>query len=60
MDIEHGFMRKSGARGAWVVFLCLKSLGIDSLKVISSRDLNGIVQHPISQNVVLDFTFGRY
>ena len=37
--MERGFTSKSGAEGAGFVFLCLKSLEIVSLKLMSSRDL---------------------
>jgi hypothetical protein len=37
--MERGFVRKSGAGDAGVIFLRLKSLGMDSLKVMIPRDL---------------------
>jgi hypothetical protein len=37
--IERGFVRKSGARDAGFGVLRLKYLGMDSLKVMNSRDM---------------------
>jgi len=37
--MERGFVSKSGAGDAGVVFLRLKSLGVHGLKVITPRDL---------------------
>jgi hypothetical protein len=39
--MERGFMRKSGAGDAGVVFLRLKSLGVDGLDSMIPRDLDG-------------------
>jgi hypothetical protein len=39
--MERGFTSKSGAEGAGFVFLCLKSLEMASLKLMSSRDFGG-------------------
>ena len=36
--MERGFVRKSGARDAGVVFLRLKSLGVDGLNCMMPRD----------------------
>jgi hypothetical protein len=41
VDIEREYLSKSGAGSAWFVFLCLKSLEMASLKLMSSRDLVG-------------------
>jgi hypothetical protein len=62
VDIERRYASKSGAEGAGVVFLRPKSLGLSKFETYEFErfEWNGIVQHPISQNVVLDFTFGRY
>ena len=38
VDIERGYLSKSGAGSAGFVFLCLKSLEMVSLKLMSSRD----------------------
>jgi hypothetical protein len=38
-DMERGFVSKSGAGDAEFIFLRLKSLGVDRLKVITPRDL---------------------
>ena len=37
--MERRFVSNSGARDAGVIFLCLKSLGMNSLKVMITRDL---------------------
>ena len=39
--MERGFVRKSGAGDAGVVFLRLKSLGVDGLNSMIPRDLDG-------------------
>ncbi len=36
--MERGFVRKSGAGDAGVIFLRLKSLGVDGLKCMITRD----------------------
>ena len=39
VDIERGYLSKSGSGSAGFVFLCLKSLEMMSLNFMSSRDL---------------------
>ena len=39
VDIERKYLSKSGAGSAWFVFLCLKSLEMATLKIMSSTDL---------------------
>lgn len=63
VDIERGYASKSGAGSAGFVFLCLKSLEMASLKLMSSRDLvDGLmvmclccwlVRHQISRDMTV-------
>ena len=39
MNTERGFVRKSGAGDAGVIFFLVKSLGVDGLKRMIPRDL---------------------
>jgi len=63
VDIERGYASKSGAGGRRVCVLCLKSLEMVSLKLMSSRDLvDGLmvmclccwlVRHQISRDMTV-------
>ena len=53
--MERGFVRKYGAGDAGVVFLRLKSLGVDGLKCMITRDL-GNVYNGLGMFVMIDLS----